>query len=205
VMPAPRVVPAAAVSPPDAAEAPSEERFRFATGAPRDGVADIAQRLRGEGNGRIAVLAASAALDTGEAAVKLARALGKNARVVLAGLDPTDAALKAVSGDPAAPGLAELADGSASFRDIIGKDRLSSVHVISCGGEPTQRIALLSSPRLAPSIEALARSYDYVVLDAGLAEGADLEAIAEIAPRAVLLADDIELASGARMVSAEAA
>ena len=226
VMPAPRVVPAAAVSPPDAAEAPSEERFRFATGAPRDGVADIAQRLRGEGNGRIAVLAANAALDTGEAAVKLARALGKNARVVLAGLDPTDAALKAVSGDPAAPGLAELADGSASFRDIIGKDRLSSVHVISCGGEPTQRIALLSSPRLAPSIEALARSYDYVVLDAGLAEGADLEAIAEIAPRAVLLADDmgheaaeaarerlvaaefadvIELASGARMVSAEAA
>ncbi|HZR62584.1 MAG TPA: exopolysaccharide transport family protein [Xanthobacteraceae bacterium] len=226
VMPAPRVVPAAAASQPDAAEAPSEDRLRFVTGAPRDGVADVAQRLRGEGNGRIAVLAANAALDTGEAAVKLARALGKNARVVLAGLDPTDAALKAVSGDPAAPGLAELADGSASFRDIIGKDRLSSVHVISCGGEPTQRIALLSSPRLAPSIEALARSYDYVVLDAGLAEGADLEAIAEIAPRAVLLADDmgheaaeaarerlvaaefadvIELASGARMVSAEAA
>jgi Mrp family chromosome partitioning ATPase len=131
-----------------------------------------------------------------------------------------------VSADPSAPGLAELADGSASFRDIIGKDRLSSVHVISAGREPSQRIALLSSPRLAPSIEALGRSYDYVVIDAGLAEGADLEAIAEIAPRAVLLAqaadraaaetarerllaaefgDVIVLAGSAAMVSAEAA
>jgi uncharacterized protein involved in exopolysaccharide biosynthesis len=226
VMPAPRVRPAAAGSPPDAAEAPHEDRLRFVAGAPRDGVADVAQRLRGEGNGRIAVLAASAALGTGEAAVKLARALGKNARVVLVGLDPADAAIKAVSGDPAAPGLAELADGSASFRDIIGKDRLSPVHVVSSGREPTQRIALLSSPRLAPSIEALGRSYDYVVIDAGIAEVADLEAIGEIAPRAVLLvgdmaheaaeaarerlvaaefADVIELTSGARMVSAEAA
>jgi hypothetical protein len=72
----------------------------------------------------------------------------------------------------------------------------------------------------------LGRSYDYVVIDAGIAEGADLEAIGEIAPRAVLLvgdmaheaaeaarerlvaaefADVIELTSGARMVSAEAA
>lgn len=225
-MPAPRAVPAASAAPPETAGAPSEDRFRFVAGAQRDGVADVAQRLRGEGNGRIAVLAATAAQETGEAAVKLARALGKGARVVLVGLDPADAAIKAVSNDPAGLGLAELADGSASFRDIIGKDRLSSVHVISAGREPSQRIALLSSPRLAPSIEALARSYDYVVIDAGLAEGADLEAIGEVAPRAVLLAaepgnpaveaarerllasefaDVIELASGAAMVSAEAA
>jgi Mrp family chromosome partitioning ATPase len=229
VMPAPRAVRPVSAAPPDAGEAagaPNEDRFRFIAGAPRNGLADVAQRLGGDGNGRIAVLAASAALETGEAAVKLARALAKGARVVLVGLDPAETAIKAVSDDPSAPGLAELADGSASFRDIIGKDTLSSAHVISSGREPSQRIALLSSPRLAPSIDALARSYDYVVIDAGLAEGADLEAISEIAPRAVLLArepghataetarerlfaaefdDVIVLASGAVLVSAEAA
>jgi Mrp family chromosome partitioning ATPase len=226
-MPAPRAFePAATAPPPDIAATPSEDRFRFVAATQRDGVADVAQRLRGEGSGRIAVLAASAALETGGAAVKLARALAKGARVVLVGLAPTNAAIQAVSGDPEAPGLAELADGAASFRDIIGKDQLSPVHVISSGREPSQRIALLSSPRLAPSIEALARSYDYVVIDAGVAEGTDLEAIGEIAPRAVLLAsalgraaaenarerlfaaefdDVIVLASGAGMVSAEAA
>jgi polysaccharide biosynthesis transport protein len=225
-MPAPRAVPAAAASVPAAAAVLDEDRPRFAAGSQRDAVADVAQRLRGEGNGRIAVLAATAALETGEAAVKLARALARGARVVLVGLDPADVAIKAVSGDPSAPGLAELAEGSASFRDSIVKDRLSSVHVISSGRESSQRIALLSSPRLSPSIEALARSYDYVVVDAGLAEGADLEAIGEIAPRAILLAsepgqaaaetarerllaaefdDVIVLASAAGMVSAEAA
>jgi tyrosine-protein kinase Etk/Wzc len=226
-MPAPRVVPAAAAAPPDTAAALDQDRLRFVAGAQRDGVADVAQRLRGAGNGRIAVLAATAALETGEAAVKLARALAKgSSRVVLVGLDPANAAIETMAGDPAAPGLAELADGSAAFGDIIGKDRLSSVHVILPGREPSQRIALLSSPRLAPGIEALARSYDYVVIDAGVAEGADLEAIGEIAPRAVLLArepghaaaeaarerllaaefDDVMvLASGAGMVSAEAA
>jgi Mrp family chromosome partitioning ATPase len=225
----PRAAPVVSASPPDvddAADLTSEDRFRFVASTQRDGVADVARRLRGEGNGRIAVLAANAALDTGEAAVKLARVLAKGARVVLVGLDPTETAIKAVSGDPSAPGLAEFADGSASFRDIIGKDKLSSAHVISSGREPSQRIALLSSPRLAPSIEALARSYDYVVIDAGVAEGADLEAIGEIAPRAVLLVrepghaaaetarerlfaaefdDVVVLASGAVLVSAEAA
>jgi uncharacterized protein involved in exopolysaccharide biosynthesis len=224
--PAPRPARTAAASPPEAAVAQNEDRLQFVAGLHRDGVADVVQRLRGEGSGRIAVFAATAAMDAGEAAVKLARALGKGARVVLVGLDPGGAAIKAMSDDPAAPGLAEFADASASFRDIIGKDKLSSVHVISAGREPTQRMALLSSPRLSPSVEALARSYDYVVLEAGLAEGADLEAIAEIAPRAVLLAreaarasaeaarerlfaaafaDVVELASSATVLSAEAA
>jgi len=228
-MPVARSAPPVSASSPDAgvaAGAPGEDRFRFVASAPRNGLADVAERLRGEGNGRIAVLAATAALETGEASVKLARALAKGSRVVLVGLDPADATIAAAAGDPSAPGLAELADGSASFRDIIGKDRLSSVHVISPGREPSQRIALLSSPRLVPSIEALARSYDYVVIDAGVAEGADLEAVGEIAPRAVLLArepghataeiarerlfaaefdDVVVLASGAGLVSAEAA
>jgi polysaccharide biosynthesis transport protein len=178
-----------AAAQPDAAAAPREDRERFVA-AQTGGVADVMQRLKGAGAGRIAVLAASTGLDSGEAAIKLARALAAGARVVLVGLDQgKHSAVKAVS-DASAPGLAEFVDGSASFRDVIVKDRLSAVHVIAPGREPAQRIALLSSPRLAPGMIALARSYDYVIVDAGLAEGADLEAIGEIAPHAVLLAKE---------------
>jgi polysaccharide biosynthesis transport protein len=174
---------------PEAAEELSEDRRRF-VGAQPDGVAEVVQRLRGAGGGRIAVLAAAAGLDSGEAAIKLARVLANGARVVLVGLDQgKNSTIKAIS-DAAAPGLAEFVDGSASFRNIIEKDKLSALHVISPGREPSQRIALLSSPRLAPGMVALARSYDYVVIDAGLAEGADLEAIADIAARAILLAKE---------------
>jgi len=176
-----------AASQPDAAAAPSEDRDRFVA-AQTGGVADVMQRLKGAGAKRIAVLAAAAtALDGGAAAIKLARALAAGARVVLVGLDQAKySAVRTVS-DAWAPGLAEFVDGSASFRDVIVKDRLSAIHVIAPGREAAQRIALLSSPRLVPAMIALARSYDYVVVDAGLAEGADLEAIGEIAPRAVLL------------------
>ncbi len=178
-----------AAAQPDAAATPSEDRDRFVA-AQAGGVADVMQRLTGAGAGRIAVLAASAGLDSGEAAIKLARALAAGARVVLVGLDQAKySAVKAVA-DASEPGLAEFVDGSASFRDVIVKDKLSAVHVIAPGREPGRRIALLSSPRLAPGMIALARSYDYVIVDAGLAEGADLEAISEIAPHAVLLAKE---------------
>jgi polysaccharide biosynthesis transport protein len=180
----------AAAAQPDAAAAPSEDRERVVA-AQTGGVADVMERLKGAGAKRIAVLAAAAtALDGGAAAIKLARALAAGARVVLVGLDQAKySAVRTVS-DASAPGLAEFVDGSVSFRDIIVKDKLSAVHVIAPGREPAQRIALLSSPRLVPAMIALARSYDYVVVDAGLAEGADLEAIGEIAPRAVLLGKD---------------
>jgi len=112
-----------------------------------------------------------------------------------------------LSSDPNANGLAELVAGSASFRDIIDKDAQSTVHVISPGRTPIERITLLSSPRLAPSFDALARTYDYVVIDAGAAEGVDLEAIGEIAPQAVLLtdaaSDDAVEAVRARLLAAE--
>jgi polysaccharide biosynthesis transport protein len=176
-----------AASQPDSAAAPREDRERFVA-AQAGGVAEIMQRLKGAG--RIAVLAASAGLDSGEAAIKLARALAAGARVVLVGLDQAKYSAVKAAAAASAPGLAEFIDGSASFRDVIVKDRLSAVHVIAPGREPAQRIALLSSPRLAPGMIALARSYDYVIVDAGLGEGADLEAIGEIAPHAVLLAKE---------------
>jgi polysaccharide biosynthesis transport protein len=162
---------------------------RPAAAAPIGAVSDVAQNLRLSGAARVAVLGAARGVRSGEAAIKLARALAKNGRVVLIGLEPENSAIEAICSDPSADGMAELAAGTASFGNIIGTDELSAVHVILPGHSPIERLALLSSPRLAPSFEALSRSYDYLVADAGEAEGVELEAIAEIAPQAVLVAE----------------
>jgi polysaccharide biosynthesis transport protein len=184
---APDVAPSPPIAPAGVAASGLEPQ-RLA-GARNGAIADVAQSLHRTGADRIAVLGAMPGMKTGETAIKLARALAKDARVVLVGIESKNSAIGAISSDPAAKGMAELAAGAASFGDAIAKDQLSAVHVIAVGRSPIERIALLSSPRLAPSLEALARSYDYVVVDAGAAEGVDLEAIGEIAPQAVLLAD----------------
>ncbi len=63
--------------------------------------------------------------------------------------------------------------GSATFGQIISKDRLSQVHLVGAGRASKDR-SLLQSPRLGLAIDALLRVYDHVVLDAGTA--ADLPA-----------------------------
>ncbi len=165
-----------------------------ATDTPISSVEAIAEGLRdtagpaGAGN-RIAVLAASHGMDTGKIAIKLARSLAEDSRVVLVGLGFADEAVKAISGDPAAAGLAELAAGTASFADIITKDKLSNLHLIASGRAATDRIAILSAPGLATTFQALARSYDHVVINAGAAWGPEMEALGELAPQAILLTE----------------
>jgi succinoglycan biosynthesis transport protein ExoP len=170
------------------AAAPDSEAQPF-VGSRGYAIADIAQDFYRARAGRIAVLGTVAGMQTGDAAIKLARALAKEGRVVLVGLVWESSAIGTIAADPSAAGMAEFVASTASFGDIIGKDKLSEIHVISSGRSPIARIALMSSPRLGPCFDALARSYDYVVADAGLAEGADLEAIGEIAPQAILLAE----------------
>ena len=151
-------------------------------------VSDSLQRLGGGGS-RMAVLAAKYGLDSGAVAIKLARSLAERARVVLVGLGGSDGAIRAISGSPRAAGLAELAAGSANIADIITKDKGSALNLIISGRGGADRVALLSSPAMARYFAALARSYDYIVVDAGMAGGAEMEAIAEIAPHAMLLTD----------------
>ena len=204
--PAPRVEPRVAGPEPDLDVAPvvkAPPLIKERGGA----VAEVAESLHRAGAARIAVVGVEPGARTGETAIKLARSLAGDGHVLLAGIEPKNSPIAAVSSDPAAKGLAELAAGDASFRDIIDKDVQSSVHVISPGRTPVERITLLSSPRLAPSFDALARTYDYIVVDAGIAEGADLEAIGEIAPQAVLLtgaATDVAVeAARQRLLAAE--
>ena len=137
---------------------------------------------------RLAVFGAAPGMDASWTALKFARALGGQARVVLIGLGSADAAIRAAASDPSASGLAEIAARTASFRDVIVKDRQSSLHLISSGQTPTELGDLLLEPGIATSFEALARVYDRVVIAAGATVGADLEQVAAIAPHAILAA-----------------
>ena len=76
-----------------------------------------------------------------------------------------------------------------SFGNIITKDKLSPLHLIAAGHGPVDRVGVLAAPGMVTSFDALARSYDHVVVDAGEAAGPEIERISEIAPNAVLVAD----------------
>ena len=114
--------------------------------------------------------------------------------MALVGLGAADAAIKRISTDPSAPGLDELAGGTASFGDIITKDKLGAPsHRLRRAA--TDRIAILSAPGMATTFEALARSYDHVVISAGAARGPEMEALSELAPQAILLAETVNAAT----------
>jgi succinoglycan biosynthesis transport protein ExoP len=157
---------------------------------PASTIEEIAGELRSSGGTGepIAVMGAAQGMDTSWIALKLARALGVDGRVLLVGLGSADAAVRATSSNSSAPGLAELASGAASFRDIITKDQKSNVHLISSGAAPTDRGEIVSSPTVASSFDALSQSYDYVVVAAGAIVGSELDVVASIAPYAVLVA-----------------
>jgi uncharacterized protein involved in exopolysaccharide biosynthesis len=120
-------------------------------------------------------------------ALTLARLLSRSSKVVLVDLAMASPTLAAVSTDPSSPGLTELMQGSASFSEIITKDRLSGVHIVGAGQEPGQR-QLLQLPRINLAVDALSRAYDYVVLDAGTATDLPASVIAAQA-HAVIIPD----------------
>jgi hypothetical protein len=173
---------------------------RFAPGVSGNSIANVAANLRraGPAGAQLAVFGAVHGMNTSQTAIKLGRALAEDSRVVLVGLASGDTAIRGISNEPSADGLAELARGLASFGSIITKDRLSPLQLISAGHAPLDRIELLASPGMVVSFNALARSYDHVVVDAGEVAGPEIERIAEIAPHAVLVTDTLANAASAR-------
>ena len=119
----------------------------------------------------------------------------RSAKVVVVDLAAASPTIAAVSADPNAPGLAELMLGEASFSQIITKDRLSRVHLVSAGRPGSDR-ALLQSPRLTLAIDALLRVYDHVLLDAGTAS--DLPAELLTAQARAVVVPDVSMAADAR-------
>ncbi len=164
-----------------------------APGFSNSSIVSVADNLRhsGAAGERLAVFGAVPGINTSQTAIRLARALADDSRVVLVGLASGDTAIRGISNEPAANGLAELARGTASFGSIITKDKLSPLHLISAGQASVDRIGLLAAPGIVMNFNALARSYDHVVVDAGEAAGLEIERVSEIAPHAVLITDTL--------------
>jgi Mrp family chromosome partitioning ATPase len=121
-------------------------------------------------------------------ALTLARLMAGPARIVVVELAASSPTIAEVSVDPAAPGLAELMQGEASFAQIITKDRLSRVHLVNAGRPGFDR-SHLQSPRLALAIDALLRVYDHVLLDAGSASDLPAEILTSQA-RAIVVPEE---------------
>jgi Mrp family chromosome partitioning ATPase len=147
-------------------------------------------RASGEEGRRIAVFGVSRNVGTTMSAVTLARALSRHACVVLIDLALGAPNLAAISADPQAPGVGDAVRGMVSFGDVITRDKLSRVHLINAGRIGGDGATILASQRLVMLIEALARTYDHVMIDAGAALDAPVDRFFRLAPRAVLVATD---------------
>jgi uncharacterized protein involved in exopolysaccharide biosynthesis len=134
--------------------------------APIGDLERVAGELRAAEARKITVMGVSQPAGTSLTALTLARLLAREASVALVDVTMASTTLKAVMADPSQPGLSDLAVGTASFGQIIGKDRMSRVQIVS-GGTGRADAAMLHSPRLTMTIDALMRVYDHVVLDAG--------------------------------------
>ena len=150
--------------------------------------------VAGESARKVTILGTAAGESVTLTALTLARLLAREARVVVVDLAASSPMMPAISVDSAAPGLAELMQGEASFGQIITRDRLSRVQLVNAGCPGFDR-ALLRSPRLTLAIDALLQVYDHVLLDAGAAPDlpADLltaKAHAVVVPDAAMPRDD---------------
>jgi succinoglycan biosynthesis transport protein ExoP len=193
--PAPVRAPAAATAAATAAVAVAADSAPVFSETRRDIPAEfteieqLANDLRGAGEAarKVTILGTAASESITLTALTLARLIGRHARVVVVDLAAASPTIAAASVDPAAPGLAELMLGEASFSQVITKDRLSRVHLVNAGRPGSDR-ALLQSPRLTLAIDALLRVYDHVLLDAGAASDLPAELLAARA-RAVVVPD----------------
>ncbi len=148
-------------------------------------------KLAGDAARCVGVVGAARNVGTTFSAITLARSLAEDGTVVLVDLAFGAPNLSVISTDPQAPGIADMMRGTvASFGDIITRDQYSNVNLVATGEVGNDADALAASPMLATVIEALAQSYDHVVLDLGSAADAPVEYFAALSPHAVLVTGD---------------
>jgi uncharacterized protein involved in exopolysaccharide biosynthesis/Mrp family chromosome partitioning ATPase len=159
-------------------------------------IADLARDLQrgGESDRRLAVVGAGENAGSSTAAIALARALAREGRVILVDLAFDAPKLASISKDPDAPGIADLVRGTTSFAQVINRDASSRVHLVNAGTAPEDAAEVFASDKLGSALDALARTYDYVILDIGLAERAP-DAVVRLATRAILVAPDPDSAA----------
>ena len=152
-------------------------------------IAELARDIAAspEAGRRVVVVGAQRHIGTTVTALALARELARQARVVLVDLAFAHPNLAQVAIDPDAPGIADLVRGGASFGAIISRDRDSRAHIVPAGRGGPDNAAILVSERIGVALDALSRTYDHVVVDAGTASEPLPELLLRGAPRAVLV------------------
>lgn len=138
----------------------------------------------------VAVVGAQEGLGADVVALTLARLLAGRLRVVLVELSLGSPRLSAWSSDPAAPGLVQLVRDGAAFSRVLTRDRGSRAHLVIAGGVASDRNEMWMSERLGMAMNALARSYDVVILEAGMVGSVEGPRLAQFATRAVLVTSD---------------
>ena len=205
VLRAPKVKPAAAVQAAtvEAAvvePAPAAPPMMPEPATTLDEVEQLARELCAAGDAarKIVVLGTAPGAIITLTALTLARLMARDARVAVVDLAGFASTISAISIDQSAPGLAEVIKGEASFSEIITKDRLSRVHLVTAGRPGFDR-SLLQSPRLALALDALLRVYDHVLVDAGAASDLPAELLTSNG-RAVVVPDpSLEAAARTQM------
>jgi Mrp family chromosome partitioning ATPase len=184
----------APAAPAVAPQIPPAREERHDPAAPASDLGRIAAELRALGDAarKISVMGVSDAAGTSLTALTLARVLGRDSGVVLVDMSRSST-VRAVMADPSAPGLSDLVAGTASFGQIIGKDRMSRVQIIGSGTDKVDA-AMLQSARLGMTIDALMRVYDHVILDAGSLDDIPEQLVATNA-HAVLIATGLDAAT----------
>jgi Mrp family chromosome partitioning ATPase len=163
---------------------------RTPLGVPLEAIEGLGREFAaaGEAARRVTVVGAARNVGTTITAITLARGLARHGRVVLVDLALESPNLSVIASDPSAPGIAELIRGAASYGEVITRDRHSPVHLVMAGRTVEDTEAVIASQHLSIALEALARSYDHLVIDAGALPEIAAERLAEFAPRAVLIA-----------------
>jgi uncharacterized protein involved in exopolysaccharide biosynthesis/Mrp family chromosome partitioning ATPase len=150
-------------------------------------VEQVADALVSAGSGarKVTVLGTASSESITLTALTLARLMARQGKILVVDLAASSPMMTVASTDPVAPGLAELMQGEASFAQIITRDRLSRVHLVSAGRPGFDR-EQLQSPRLILAIDALLRVYDHVLLDAGTASDLPAELLTSQAQAVVV-------------------
>jgi uncharacterized protein involved in exopolysaccharide biosynthesis len=150
------------------------------------GVAATVALLNQKGHSRTIIVSLDAKARAAGPAIVLARELAANGRAILVDLALSEPHVGAITDEPDAPGMFDLLRGKALFGQVIARDRISRLHLIAAGEVETDGAALLHCERLSVALDALAHTYDHVVIDVGALREVPLGMLAAFASEAIL-------------------
>lgn len=93
--------------------------------------------------------------------------------------------------EPVPPGLADFVRGDCALADILERDPTSSAHLVGAGNAAGDPDDLWASEKLTVALNALARSYDVAIVDAGVPSAKAAPRLARLATRALLVGNGV--------------